>query len=352
MKTLIIPMAGQSSRFPNLKPKWMLTHPKYGNFMVIESIRGLNLSIFDKIYFVCLKEHEDKYNFSEGLLDQCHQLNIFEKSEILYLNDRTNSQSETVASVIIQKNIEGFIFIKDSDNYFETNIEENKNQVCYFDLNDAENINAKNKSYIVLENKNYITNIVEKKVISSTFSVGGYGFQNASEFLHHYKQIHHMSGECYISNVIFQMIINDVSFTGTKTSNFKDWGTAKEWNGYKKTYKTFFVDLDGTLVTNTSHQMPPFIGMGQPLTENIKFLQTEYLTGRTKIIITTSRPESYRQKTEEELKKFNIPCDHLIMGLPHCQRILINDFAASNPYPSCSSINITRNSNNLSEYFL
>jgi len=52
-----------------------------------------------------------------------------------------------------------------------------------------------------------------------------------------------------------------------------------------------------------------------------------------------------------EMESKGIPYDHLIMGLPHCQRILINDFAKSNPYPSCSAINITRNSNQLREYF-
>jgi hypothetical protein len=46
MKNLIIPMAGKSSRFPNMKPKWMLTHPMKNRFMGIESILGLNLRIF------------------------------------------------------------------------------------------------------------------------------------------------------------------------------------------------------------------------------------------------------------------------------------------------------------------
>ena len=54
MNNLIIPMAGKSSRFPNLKPKWMLTHPS-GRFMVIEAILGLNLNDVDKIFFVFLK---------------------------------------------------------------------------------------------------------------------------------------------------------------------------------------------------------------------------------------------------------------------------------------------------------
>ena len=54
MKSLLIPIAGKSTRFPNTRPKWMLTHPKSGYFMGIESIRGINLDFFDKIYFTFL----------------------------------------------------------------------------------------------------------------------------------------------------------------------------------------------------------------------------------------------------------------------------------------------------------
>ncbi|MEJ7682688.1 MAG: hypothetical protein WKG06_33490 [Segetibacter sp.] len=50
---LVISMAGKSSRFPDLKPKWMLTHPS-GNFMVLEAISGLNLNDFENIFlFTC-----------------------------------------------------------------------------------------------------------------------------------------------------------------------------------------------------------------------------------------------------------------------------------------------------------
>ena len=37
---LIVPIAGASSRFPDMKPKWMLTHPR-GNMMVVEAVKGL-----------------------------------------------------------------------------------------------------------------------------------------------------------------------------------------------------------------------------------------------------------------------------------------------------------------------
>jgi hypothetical protein len=50
------------------------------------------------------------------------------------------------------------------------------------------------------------------------------------------------------------------------------------------------------------------------------------------------------------MMKYNIPYDTLIMGLPHCKRVIINDFAKTNPYPSCESINLPRNSDNLIEF--
>ena len=56
---LIVPMAGKSSRFPEMRPKWMLTHPN-GRFMGIEAILGLNCDDFKSIVYVILKEHEQK----------------------------------------------------------------------------------------------------------------------------------------------------------------------------------------------------------------------------------------------------------------------------------------------------
>ena len=150
MKNLIIPMAGKSSRFPNMRPKWMLTHPKQNRFMVIESISGLNLDFFGNIYFVVLQEHEDKYKFSNGLLKEVDELGVLDKTKISYLDRQTSSQSETVYEVIRKEHIDGFVFIKDSDNYYECEIKETSNQVVYVDLNENEGINAKTAISLVL----------------------------------------------------------------------------------------------------------------------------------------------------------------------------------------------------------
>ena len=327
----------------------MLSHPMTNRLMVTEAISGLNLDFFDNIYFICLQQHEDKYSFMKGFVSELDDAGLREKSNIVLLPEQTESQSETVYTFLSGYELDGFIFIKDSDGFYQCDVEE-KNQVAYFDLNDMDDINARTKSYVDLDVNNVVTNIVEKKVISSTFSSGGYGFADAKEFCKTFEKLQDMDGECYISHIIFEMMLSGSTFYGTKTTDFKDWGTLDAWNKYKSQYKCLFVDIDGTLITNSSHHFPPYTGSGEPIEDNIDLLAELHEQGRAKIILTTSRPERLRQLTIQELQTKGIPFDQLVMGLPHCQRIVINDFARSNPYPSCSAINIPRNENNLTEF--
>ena len=60
MINLILPVAGQSSRYPNMRPKWLITLPD-GKLMIEKSIENFNIKIFHKIYIVVLKEHLKKY---------------------------------------------------------------------------------------------------------------------------------------------------------------------------------------------------------------------------------------------------------------------------------------------------
>ena len=327
----------------------MLSHPMTNRMMVTEAISGLNLDFFDNIYFLCLQEHEDKYSFMKGFVAELDDAGLRAKSNIVLLPEQTESQSETVYTFLSGYDLDGFIFIKDSDGFYRCDVEE-RNQVAYFDLNDMDDINARTKSYVDLDVNDVVTNIVEKKVISSTFSSGGYGFADAKEFCKTFEKLQDMDGECYISHIIFEMMLSGSTFYGTKTTDFKDWGTLDAWNKYKSQYKCLFVDIDGTLITNSSHHFPPYTGSGEPIEDNIDLLAELHEQGKAKIILTTSRPERLRQLTIQELQTKGIPFDDLVMGLPHCQRIVINDFARSNPYPSCSAINIPRNENNLTEF--
>jgi len=328
----------------------MLSHPMSHRMMVTEAISGLNLDFFDNIYFICLQQHEDKYSFMKGFVAELDDAGLRAKSNIVLLPEQTDSQSETVYTFLSGYELDGFIFIKDSDGFYRCDVEE-RNQVAYFDLNDMDDINARTKSYVDLDVNDVVTNIVEKKVISSTFSSGGYGFADAKEFCKTFEKLQDMDGECYISHIIFEMMLSGSTFYGTKTTDFKDWGTLDAWNKYKSQYKCLFVDIDGTLITNSSHHFPPYTGSGEPIEDNIDLLAELHERGKAKIILTTSRPERLRQLTIQELQTKGIPFDDLVMGLPHCQRVIINDFARSNPYPSCKAINIPRNTDELKDYF-
>ena len=148
------------------------------------------------------------------------------------------------------------------------------------------------------------------------------------------------------------MLLSGEKFSGVETVEFLDWGTIEDWNNYKSKYKCLFIDIDGTLITNSSKHFPPYIGQGDPLTENINLLKNLQKTEKAYIVLTTSRSSSFREKTINELSKYGIPYDQLIMDLPHCQRLLINDYSLSNPYPTATSINLIRNSDDLKSFFL
>jgi hypothetical protein len=137
--------------------------------MVLESLSGLNLDFFDKIVFVALQEHQDKYNFSECFYSELDKLNLLNKSKLLFLENKTSSQSETVYQAIKKAEIDGFIFIKDCDSYFSATITEEQNQVCYFDLHKIDSVNAISKSYIDFDsNKKIITKPIVQKSNTNT----------------------------------------------------------------------------------------------------------------------------------------------------------------------------------------
>lgn len=341
---IIIPIAGRSSRFPDLKPKWMLTHPR-GDYMVVEAIKGLKLDNVERIYLVGLQEHEREYSFVSALDEQLSGLGLQDKVEYILLDEQTRNQPETVARGIEQANIKGAIYIKDSDNYFEDTPQAG-NCIACFDLHRLEHVNAGNKSYVELNADGKVINIVEKKIVSSTFCVGGYGFANASEYMEYYNMMKD-EDDLYISHIIFKMILNDQSFTHSLVENYVDWGTIKEWNNYKAQYSTLFIDLDGTLVRNSGQFTDPKWGTTDAIAANVATLNAMHETGKVEVILTTSRKESFRQRTIEQLERLNIKYDQLIMGLVHGKRIVINDYAKTNPYKSCDAINIKRNSDDL-----
>jgi len=346
MMNLIIPIAGRSSRFPNMNPKWSLTHPR-GDMMVIEAIKGLNLQDVSKIVFIGLQEQDVRLHLVEALSIQLEALGLKEKTEFVLLEESTRNQPETIAQGLRKANVTGPIYIKDSDNHFR-DVCKPVNAIAGFDLHSLEKVNARSKSYYEVNADGYITNIVEKRIVSNRFCAGGYSFASAEEFLKYYDRLS-ADDDLYISHIVFSMILDGVMFTQQLVEDYLDWGTLKEWRDYTQLYSTLFIDLDGTLVRNSSQYSQPRWGETEGIQENIDAINALFDSDRVEVIITTSRKESFKSKTEQQLARVGLKYHKIIYGLPHGKRIVVNDYAPSNPYKSCDAINIRRNSSDLKE---
>lgn len=345
--TVIVPCAGRSTRYPNVRPKFLLVNPN-GNLMLFESISRLSLKDCSIIVTI-LKEHDQKYGIKEMFNKFFKSLHI----KLCILNSPTKSQAETIYQTICKLNIQGPMLIKDSDNIFKLDkVYEEFNYVTVEHLKNVGLTNASNKSYALTDQNGTIKKIAEKKVISETFCVGGYYFTSSNEFAKAFEYLvtQGFDQELYVSMIIKYLIEEkDVIFKIKQIKKYVDLGTIQDWLKYKNNQKTYFIDVDGIVVKNSGEYSKPYWGVTEGLIENIKIINQLYDLGNY-IILITSRKEKYRAITTKQLKKENVKYHQLIMGLNHSARVVINDFSNSNPFPAAVSVNVPRDSDKLSDY--
>lgn len=106
--------------------------------------------------------------------------------------------------------------------------------------------------------------------------------------------------------------------------------------------KTLFIDIDGTLIKHRGNLSNIYLKDPELLPGVIEKLN-EWDANGYKIILTTGRKESMRKITEDELLKFGIFYDQLVMGCTRGERVLINDFKPNNDMIVASAIQINRN---------
>lgn len=348
MKSLILPVAGKSSRFPEMRPKWLLSMPD-GLLMIEKSIENLDLKKnFDNVVIICLREHLDQY-ISPNILKNTFEQNYGITPKLAILDKPTSSQSESVYLGLKKAKVKGSIFIKDCDNSFSFNFD-GTNQVAVIDLNKQGLVDAKSYSYVKVDSLGFINNIVEKNVIGNLFCCGGYGFEEVKDFYKSYDSIK-SKDEIYISHVIFSLLIKGEKFKAKQATLYQSWGTLEEYRTYQKKHLTLFADVDGVLLENGSKFSKG--GWKTPvIKENIKAIKELSKNCDLYLVLTTSRPESEKKYLIKALKECGIFPNACLFGLPHCRRVLLNDFTSTNPYPTAISINIERNSKKLRSHLL
>lgn len=341
---VIVPAAGLSTRFPNVKPKYL--HFGYDNKMMLVKAVEPFIGKHD-ITVVILQEHVDKYNaleFVRGELPGAY---------IVVVPQPTSGPAETVKIAIndikqIKKNDFEFI-VKDCDSFFRHNYTTG-NYVCVSSIANHETLHKlASKSFVKYNNQDIITNIVEKAPVSDCFCVGGYKFESANEYLETYERIKNRNGEIFVSHIIQDMLNNGKIFKKANVADYFDVGTADDWHKYND-MPVLFCDIDGTLVKaqsrygNNSYDNPPVV-----LEENVKRIR-EYHDKGCQIFFTTARPHTYREQTDKMLRDLGFTNFQLITNLHNARRVLINDYNTSNPYPRAEAINIYRDHDNLKDF--
>ena len=334
---VIVPCAGSSSRFPNMAPKWMLPDHD-GVPMVVRAVAGLECPK-DMFVFTILNEHEEKFNASEGLRQA-----FGGQVECLILDAPTDSQSETVAETIKRCKITGPFLVKDSDNFFElTQIAEDWNYISVASLNDFDMINARNKSYVQIDQDDLVTSIREKHVISDLFSVGGYYFHQADEYINAFNSLSQAGrfdkGELYLSEIIAFMILNGSTFQIKRAVNYQDWGTINEWKQELSRRRLHLVSLDGFLFERGSAYFTPSFVDAKPNEESVRAVRKMF-EQRQAIIYLSIRPEKFRNITMEQFGRYNIPPAPIMFDCSIAQWSLITSAHPSLPFNTSQAFEI------------
>ncbi|MBA7465740.1 hypothetical protein ES707_00910 [subsurface metagenome] len=346
---IIVPCAGRSSRFPNMPPKWMLPDHD-GVPMVVKAVEGLGIPVDDLVVTV-LKEHEERFNALEGLRQAFGR-----PVHGVILERPTASQSETVFETLIRAGLDEPFMVKDSDNYFELSaLEERYNYVSVASLNDFDQINPRNKSYVQVDQEDIIVNFREKKVISDLFSVGGYYFVSPRDFIAAYTELskgaHVSSSELYLSEVIAFMILNGHVFRARRVNSYQDWGTVHEWRQKLEGRRVFLVSVDGFLFERGSHFFAPSFENVLPNDAAVQAVKA--MASRQNMIVYLSiRPPELEQLTREQIASQGLPSGPLVFDCRIAQWTLLTSPHASLPFATCGAVEIDPADPNLQEKIL
>lgn len=219
--TLIVPMSSDKPDYEHHLP-YIFSLGTDGLMLGIKSITGLDLSVFTDICFTVLSKHAERYDVATMLTMQLQRLGLT-RARIIVLDSPTRCQAETVARTIETAHIEGSIFIKDADGYFECTPTP-RNGIAIYPLESMEMVDPRNKSYVAVDDMHYITNIIEHRVISHYFNAGGYAFADADTYLSYYRRYADHPGLC-LSHIVYAMLLDKHLFRPLDVRSYRDWGT-------------------------------------------------------------------------------------------------------------------------------
>ena len=206
-KILIIPAAAYKETNEQLIPEIFKIND-FGRMNIINNMIDLPLNDFDNIYIVVNQRIDEIYNVKNMLEIQLKNEEFGDKTHIVVIKN-TRNVVDTVLQTIVQIPYNKFgVFIKDADASFDITELNNENTVYTYKLEDVTEINPSSKSYVSTTSDDVVLNIIEKRVISSEFCVGGYYFNDIKKFVDLCKCVCEYD-KLYLSNVIYYDILRN-----------------------------------------------------------------------------------------------------------------------------------------------
>ena len=216
--SLIVPIASYKTEYLNSLPL-VFQKDKDGLMPCIKAVQSLDCSLFDRIYFTILRLLDERHDLRARLQEQIYRIGL-SKAEIVVLDAPTSSQPETIYKTIQQAHVKGAVFIKDADCSFKGEILP-QNSVVIYPLESLPWVNPQNKSYVAVDDNFYVTNIIEKKIISHYFLSGGYCFEDAGLFCIYYQRYAEKKG-LYLSHIIYAMLLDKHLFRPILATEYID----------------------------------------------------------------------------------------------------------------------------------
>ncbi|MGB8365407.1 MAG: hypothetical protein ACLQUZ_09250 [Rhizomicrobium sp.] len=347
MRTLLLPCAGRSSRYPGVRPKWMLTLPD-GALALQRAANSVPSDAYERVVIAIRADHDASYGCRDLLRRAFGQ-----SAEIVVLDRDTRGPADTVAHMIRQADITGAIAIKDADSFFDPAPLPDCSFASVVDVRTAPRMaNIGAKSFAVVDDNGNVVEMVEKSLASNHVCVGLYGCADARLFVEHFLEISRtkVRAELFVSHVLSSAIRACVSVVPHHVTNLVDVGTLEDWRRYVRSRGTIVCDIDGVVFKNQSQYFRPYWDdPEEPIDANVATLR-EWQENGAQLVFMTARPEAYRAQTQAALAGLGLDAHALIMNCHHGRRLLINDHAASNPFPAAVGVSVQRNEATLGDY--
>lgn len=221
---LIVPAAAYKDEYENNIP-FIFNLNKNGISWCVNSILGLSVDIFDTIYFTIIKSLDQRFCLSDLLQLQFKRLGL-SKCKIVVLDSPTGSEPETIYQTIKKEDIKGSIFIKDADCYFTIKDVYPQNSIVIGRLETLSWVNPQNKSYVSIDDMFYVTNIIEKRIVSRHFCAGGYCFVDVEGYCSYFEKLQN-SPRLYLSHIIYAMLLEKNIFRPIIINDYIDYENSK-----------------------------------------------------------------------------------------------------------------------------